>query len=359
MNSVGKDTWGGVEKWMWLVGCGMRDRGHAVWCGARPGSRFLQRCSESGLHESPVDMHGDVDPRTIATLVRRFKTHHIDVIIANLNKDVRLAGIAKNIVGKPVLISRAGLALLPDKPVYRHTYRWLSDGIITNTETIKATYLSYGWLPDDFIRVIYNGIEIQPLPQIDEAAIRRQFGLPVARPVVGIFGRLVHQKQHDKFLAVAKNIANQFPEAIFLITGDGPLQHEIEQMAEQLGIRERVFFSGFQQNPAALYAFCDLVLLTSAFEGMPNVVLEAMHYARPVIAFKVGGVPELIRSPETGIVVPPNDVAQMSEAALSLLSNPTAREQMGDAARQFVIAHFSLKTMLDHVEEYLMSKVKQ
>ena len=160
-------------------------------------------------------------------------------------------------------------------------------------------------------------------------------------------------------MTVAKTIANQIPEAIFLITGDGPLQPEIEQMAEQLEIRGRLFFSGFQQNPAELYAFCDLVLLTSAFEGMPNVVLEAMHYARPVIAFNVGGVPELIRSPETGVVVPPNDVAQMSEAALSLLNNPTSREQMGNAARQFVIGHFSLKTMLDHVEEYLMSKVKQ
>lgn len=352
MNSMSVNNWGGGEKWMLMSAMGLRERGHQIFFGGRENSVFLQKCREEGFPVFPLKIGSDFGIINIIKLARFFKEHHIDTVVANYNKDIRLTGLASWFSGNPILVARSGLAILPNNWRYRLTYKFLVDGIMTNTMAIKQKYLSYQWLDSDYIRVIYNGIATNIPVDFDKQAIQNKFDLPDQRPVIGIFGRLVNQKQHTVFLEVAKNISKELPKAIFLIVGDGPLRKDIQQYAFDLGILDSLYLIGFQKDVDELYAYCDLILLTSEVEGLPNVVIEAMLAGKPVVAFDVGGVKELIRSEKTGTAVPPNDIFLMTQQSLKLLKSPELRISVGKEAREFILENFSLDTMISEIELY-------
>ncbi len=354
MNSVGTANWGGSEKWMLCVAEQLRERGHHIFFAGRSESLFLERCQSHDFPILPLNIKGDFDPFLIHKLSHFFKEHQIDIIVTNLNKDVRLAGVARRLSHVPVLVARNGLPYIKKNWRYRITFPHLADGIITNTEAIKNRYLSYGWFKNGYIRVIQNGIPAQPVPEVAPETVRKQYGLPLRTKIVGIFSRLTRSKQHNIFLEVAKNVLEEFPRTKFLIVGDGPERERIQQYAFELGILDSVYMLGFQEDVLPLYTVCDLVLLTSVEEGMPNNVLEAMMMERPVIAFDVGGVAELIHSEKNGILIPPNDIFLMSKRTRELLGSPGKRKALGKAAREFVLQQYTLEKMIDNVEKYLL-----
>ncbi len=338
---------------MLTTGAGLRERGHSVHFAGRESSWFLHRCAEANFPVLPLMITSDFSPGVIGKLIGYIKKNNVTTIVANFNKDVRLAGLAAKFAGKPVVVARNGLPILHNNWRYRITYKWLVDGIITNTRSIKERYLTYGWLSDDFIQVISNGISTSIPTDIDFEVLREQFHLPQQQPVIGIFGRLVKQKQHTIFLEVAKNILQDWPEAIFLIVGDGPLRDEIRQYAYELKILDNIYMLGRQEQVMELYALCDIVLLTSEEEGLPNVVLEAMLMGKPVVAFDVGGVSELIVAGKNGVTVPPNDIYLMTQKTKELLLSPEMRLAIGREAQQYVQRNFTLTKMIERIESYL------
>lgn len=354
VNSVVADSWGGGEKWMLTTATGLRDRGHQIYFAGRHKSLFLDRCAEAGFETLPLTIGGDFSWSVNRELRKFYQQKQIDAVIPNYNKDVRLAGLAARMSRrKPVVLARNGLPILHNNWRYRFSYRWLVDGMITNTEAIKSKYMSYQWLPESFIRVIHNGIITETKVDYEPGDVKERHHLPEDVPVVGIFGRLVPQKQHDLFLQVAEKLRKKHPKTAFVVVGEGPLRENIVQQAVDAKLAENLYMLGLQRNVFELYRACDLVLLTSDDEGLPNVVLEAMLTGRPVLAFDVGGVRELIVSEKTGVVIPPNDVYLMSKKALELLGNQDLRETMGKAARQYIQEHFSVERMIDRVEAYL------
>lgn len=352
MNSIGPLVWGGGEMWMMAAADGLRRRGHGITFCGRKGSLFLARCVEEDLPIEPLRIGSDFGLGNILRLRRIYRERKIDVVMANFNKDVRLAGLAA-LGGGPSVVARNGLPILQSNWRYRLTYTALARGILTNAEAIKRRYLSYGWLRDDFIRVIHNGIDIDQKVDFPRPAVVARYKIPYGRPIVGIFGRLVGQKQHHIFLDVARQILAGIPDALFIVVGEGPLEADLRRQAGEMGITESVLFLGFQREPMPLYSACDLVLLTSRSEGLPNVVMEAMLTARTVVAFDVGGVRELIPGEDTGIVVPQDDAGGMAARAIDLLQTPDARKQIGDRARRRVLEEFSTEKMIRELEEWL------
>ncbi len=334
---------------------GLWRKGHLVYFFGRKKSFFLERCSDSGFLTFPLEIKGDFGLINILKLTSFFISNQIDVIIANFNKDVRLAGIARRLAGKPVLLARNGLPILHNNWRYRLTYRYLVDSIITNTRAIKNQYLSYGWLEEGFIKVIHNGINIHQRIDFNRKKILARFNLPNNVKIVGIFGRLVKQKQHHLFLEVASQIRDQFKDVHFIIVGDGPLRTSMREKSQKLGLMESVHFLGLQQEVMPLYSICDVVLLTSETEGLPNVVMEAMLAASPVVAFDVGGVSELINSTAVGRTVVPNDVSSMVEETLAFLRNEKLSRETGHKARQRIMEEFSEDKMDQELETHLNS----
>jgi|GEM_PF-324001 len=344
---------GGVERWMINTAGKLRERGHRSYFSGRKGSIFLNRSIEEGFEAFPLKIQSDFGIINIYKLASLFNQLHIDVIITNLNKDTRLAGVARLFVNKIALVSRHGLPILPNNWIYRLTFRHFADGIITPCNHIKKTYLTYGWCQANSIRIIHNGIDSDVPIDFVRDEVLKQFHIPDRRPILGIFGRLVPQKRHTLFLDIAKNVLQQWPQAVFLIVGDGPLRQDIRQYATDLNISENVLMLGHQKDVMELYSICDLVLQTSQHEGLPNVVLEAMFAAKPVITFDVGGVKEMIPSQEVGVVLPSHDIFSMTQSTLDILRAPERRKAIGHAARQHILDNFSLTGMIDQVENYL------
>jgi len=141
-----------------------------------------------------------------------------------------------------------------------------------------------------------------------------------------------------------------------LICGDGPERTQLEQLAKDLGVTDRIYFAGQRNRKAALalMADCDIFVLASTYEGLPHVVLEAMSLGLPVIATSVGGIPELVQDGETGVLIEDGDAETLSAAVLRLIASPELLQRMKNKA-QLKAKTFSLSRMVEETERVLQT----
>jgi glycosyltransferase involved in cell wall biosynthesis len=223
-----------------------------------------------------------------------------------------------------------------------------SDMIITVSNALKERLIERG-INKEKISVVNNGIEkCNEEKELDTLSIKERFGITNEK-VVGIVGRLSAVKNHFLFLRSAKILLKKERKVKFLIIGDGPLKRELEILAEELGIRENVIFTGWRDDVQQLYRIMDIFVLSSHMEGMPVTLLEAMFNQVPIVATKIGGIPEVIEDGVTGYLCPPDNPNALSEAIFSILSNPAKGREMGVMGRKLVSEKFTIHSMSEAV----------
>ncbi len=160
-------------------------------------------------------------------------------------------------------------------------------------------------------------------------------------------GRLVQAKRFDRFLTVLARLRKQFDEDVKgILVGEGPLRPELEAQAAQLGLTPSVMeFRGAAAEIAPFYSQADILVMTSDYEGTPNVLLEGMAAGLPIVSSRVGGVPEVLHSGENGITVASEDLDGLQRALTDLISNPQLRQRLGKNARAYVERHHSLERL--------------
>jgi glycosyltransferase involved in cell wall biosynthesis len=201
--------------------------------------------------------------------------------------------------------------------------------------------------------VIPLGFDLRALIAIDDdarRAARMALDLPGDAHVVTSVGRLTAIKQHHLFLEAAQRIARRDPAALFLIAGDGELRPQLEALARDLGIGERTRFLGWRRDLAIIYAATDVFLLTSRNEGTPVALIESLASAVPGVSTDVGGVRDVIDTPEVGLVAPFGDAGALADAVGSLLSDEARRRAMGARGRRAMIARYGVDRLVDDVE---------
>jgi glycosyltransferase involved in cell wall biosynthesis len=164
-------------------------------------------------------------------------------------------------------------------------------------------------------------------------------------------GRLSKEKRPDLFVKLAHRLISKLPshDFVFRIVGDGPLRREMQQLRDEIGLSETdVIFEGERSNLAEIYGNSDLLVLTSEYEGTPNVVLEAMAYGIPVIATRVGGVPDLLNK-ENGVLVDPLDFDELVQETEKLIMDPEQRRKYSLNGKAYVRDHHSF----DHLRKRL------
>lgn len=159
-------------------------------------------------------------------------------------------------------------------------------------------------------------------------------------------GRLAEVKNHELMLDAFAALAPRPARARLVLVGDGPRRAALDERARRLGIATDVAFLGFRNDIAALLAGADVYLVSSHYEGVSMAVLEAMRARLPVIATRVGGMPETVRDGATGLLVPPGDVAALTAAMARLASAPGLRRSMGNAGFELLAREFSFENML-------------
>ncbi len=228
----------------------------------------------------------------------------------------------------------------------------ITDRIVTLTDRGAQEHVQYRIAGAEKFATIHSGIDLTHFRsvQVDPVVKRKELGLPPEGPIVGTVGRLVPIKGQEWLLKAAPSVLIEFPEAYFVIIGDGPMLGGLGQLAAKLGIGLRVVFLGAREDVSECLAALDLFVLPSLNEGMGRVLLEAMAVGCAVVATRVGGIPDIVTDGATGLLVPPRDDRALAEAILTLLRDRSRRAAYGEAAKRHVDGRFDIKTMVRNIE---------
>ncbi len=205
-------------------------------------------------------------------------------------------------------------------------------------------------LPRETYRVVHNGVDADRFQPRSGAEVRRELGVRDDELLVGVFGSFKPQKNHPFFLRAAKRIAADFPNVRFMLVGDElhkggsdsvAFKQTIHTLVDELGLRNRIIFAGNRKDVERFYPVCDLTVLPSLFEGTPNVALESMACAVPVVATNVSDNSYVIPDAKAGYVIPLNDEDALVERVGRLLRSRDLRRALGDGARAWIMSEFT------------------
>ena len=195
--------------------------------------------------------------------------------------------------------------------------------------------------------MIPSGIADEEPPEVDPAAVRAEFGFPAGSPTAIFIGRLAPQKAVGDLLSALDLLQHTEPDLRTLIVGDGPLREQLRDQAHAFTLDDSVRFLGHRDDVPRLIAASDLLVLPSLYEGLPNVVLEAMRSRKPVVATAAPGTTEVVDDGATGRLVPMRDFVALARGIRELIRDPGLARRMGEAGRARVEAEFRAATMVD------------
>lgn len=306
------------------------------------------------------------DFAVLGRLTRLLRQREIDAVVTvGTGGDKMFWGrLAAWRAGVPVILSALHSTGLPDHvELPNRLLAPLTDGFIGVAEPHGRYLASHEGCPAARVFVIPNGVDtgrFRPLREPD--GLRQQLQLGAGTPVVAIVAALRPEKNHELFLQSAARVRQTLPEAAFLVIGDGPRRSALEAMAHELGVGGAVRFLGTRSDVPELLSLVDVLVLSSHMEANPVSILEALACGKPVVATRVGSVPESVRDGETGYLVPPGDAEQLAARVADLLAAPERARRLGRAGRELVEAHWSLERMVegyqDLIERVYLSKCR-
>jgi glycosyltransferase involved in cell wall biosynthesis len=316
---------------------------------------------------SEIPIHHDLlahkyDLRIWPRLTRLLRRPKMDAVITVGAGDKMFWGrLAARRVGVPVVLSALHSTGWPDG--VGRLNRWLTpitDGLIAVADSHGAHLIQNERFPAEKVIVIPNGVDTErfsPVP--DVLAARRELGIGPADPVVTIVAALRPEKNHELFLSVAQQVSRQLTNAQFLVIGDGPRRQPLEQLARELDIGDSVHFLGSRNDVPRLLSASDVFALTSHNEANPVSILEAMSVGRPVVTTNVGSIREVVVDGHNGFLVAPGNAEQLTNRILGLLEDPIRCQEMGAAARETVVAGWSVDNMVRNYERLIATVFAQ
>ncbi len=230
---------------------------------------------------------------------------------------------------------------------------YFTDKIVVNSFSVKNFYKKIENIPEKKLKVIYNGIDVEKIDKMEISVIEKKKELKLAKCkfIVGTGGRFTEQKGFIYLLMAIPEVIKIFSDCYFVFVGDGPLRKNFENIVEKLNIKNNVIFTGYRKDILEILSLCNIIVVPSLFEGMPNIVLESMALKKPVIATDIPEMKELIIDGENGLFVPVKNSKEISEKIIYLLKNPEICKVMGEKGYNYVKEKFSIEKMVKSYEE--------
>jgi starch synthase (maltosyl-transferring) len=321
-------------------------------CALTRGGPLEEDLSRSGIPVRILHKRGRWDLGVIGRLrqvIREFGPQIIHTWLPTANTLGRIAGLLEK---TPVLIASERAKDAWKGPLRRAADRFLtarSHRILTNSLAVKSFLAERIGIPPEKIRVIPNGLDLA------------EFDAKTAEPVeapsptgdvmeLGTVARLEPQKGLPYLLDAVSMLPKDLEVRLWIV-GGGPVEASLRDQAKRLGIADAVQFLGTRQDVPALMARFDLFVLPSLWEGLPNVVLEAMAARRAVVATNVDGTPEAVLEGETALLVPPRDPGALADAMTRLLRDREMRRRFGEAGRRRVESEFRMEIMVERTQD--------
>jgi glycosyltransferase involved in cell wall biosynthesis len=350
---IGQLSYGGAERQLYELVRGMDRRRFRcfVYCLSEEISPYGDMLREAGAELRVFKRHSHFDVARVVKLASLLRKDRIDILHSFLFQGNGYAWPAQILARVPILVTSARnckeMGLLRDW-VNRLAFR-MSDAIVCNGEAVQSFIVRHYWAPANKCAVIYNGVDGNRFVPVSRDS-QPPAGHSAKRLIITV-GRLVPQKELDLFLEAASLLSRKKAGIRFLIVGDGPSRAALEQSASRKGLNGQVSFLGERADIAELLQNADVFWLTSAWEGLPNVLLEAMACAKPVVTRDVGACREVIAHGLNGYLVPSRDAEKFASYTLGLIDNPERARKMGAVGRKLAEERFSLQAMIRRTEK--------
>jgi glycosyltransferase involved in cell wall biosynthesis len=304
------------------------------------------------------------DLRALLSLYRLMRAQRPTIVHLHLLKARCLGGIAAKLAGVPLVVETLHGHLLggyyrPLKQRLILTFerfigRWLADRVIVLSETQREEVLRLDITVPEKVDVVPLGLELERFISASQhrGSLRQELGIGQDAFLVGVVGRLVPIKGYDVLLHAVRMISTLVADRLMVvIVGDGPLRETLKVEAKRLGIDHLIRFLGWRRDVDRVYADLDVFVQSSFNEGTPVSLIEAMAAGTPVVATRVGGVPDVVDDGRSGLLVAPKDPAALAQAILTLWRAPDLRRHMGERARRDVYPRYAIDRLVARLEE--------
>lgn len=336
--------WRGGQNQIVLTALGQSKRGHAPVILARPDSELSRRAKARGAVVRDAGLgRGDLSIRTCFAVRAAVARLRPDVVHVHESHGLVAALLSKALLRPPprlVASRRVDFALNAfSKSKYARF-----DAVLAVSDAVRDV-LVRGGLDAGRVRLVHEGVADRPASPGGRDAL---FGLGVPKdaPVIGNVAQLVDHKDHATLLRAFWRATKDRPDAWLVICGSGPLERELRALAVALGVAEKTVFAGFRSDLDALLPVFDIFTLTSHLEGLGTSLLDAMCFARPVVATSAGGIKDAVEDGVTGLLAPPRDPEALGQAFVDLLADPALSARMGRAGRSRFLERFTDDAMV-------------
>lgn len=340
----------GAEKQLVLLAAGLpRDEFDVRVCALTRGGPLSAELEAAGIPCHAIGKRFKFDPLAWRRLLQHMREVRPDLVQTWLfaaNAYGRSAALA---AGVPHIVGGERCVDPWKRPHELFLDRWLArrgDRIVANSGGVRDFYVRHG-LPAEKFVVIPNGVRVGPAPATNRQELLAELKLPDSARLIGAVGRLWPQKRLEDLIWAADLLKVIRDDAYLLIVGDGPRRDALERYCGQVRIEDRVRFLGHRDDVPRLLSHTELLWLASEYEGLPNVILEAMAAGLPVVASDIPGNRDLVIPGETGWLVAVGDSAGYAKWAERLLSDRDLARRMGAAGRQRVSIEFSVEKMVE------------
>jgi glycosyltransferase involved in cell wall biosynthesis len=335
----------------------------------RKAGPLLEKLNGSAVNVVEFHPQGGLDsPRGLYQLARMaayLRRGKFDVVHAHDLWSNLMGVLAGRFAGVPVIVTSQrdlshGAWYKSGRKKWLRRAQNSSSAVLTNARMIREGLVSNEGLAADKVRVIYNGVDLDLFHPSPSMRARLFPGMERAKLIVLVGNMHTDVKGQRTLIAAAPEVVSRFPQARFVLVGDGEKLKDFEAAAEATGVRANFIFLGRRSDVADILGACDIAVLPSAAEGMPNAVLEYLAAGLPVVASAVGGNLEVISDGATGLLVPAGDAAALGLALSRLLADDVLALRLARKGRELVEQKFSFNHLTRQVgalyEELLQAK---
>lgn len=336
-------TWRGGEQQLLYLVKGLKERGHTSTVICQPQSPLEDAVKKAGIDAIPVNMRGELDIPAAWKIGRVLRQEEHDILHTHTSH-AHSIGLLARFFGK---VKGMAVSRRVDFPIKsRFKYNAFDVRYIAVSEAIKRVMIQ-GGVPEHKIDVVRSCIDLNSLDNAPLIDIRTELGIGKEAIVIGNIAHMADHKGQIYLVRAADKVRNKYPDARFVIVGDGELRVELEAEVRKLGLEGTVIFTGFRKDVASFLSSFDIFAFPSHLEGLGTSLLDAMVMRKPIVSTTAGGIPEVVQDGISGILVPPKEPDALADAIIHLMEDPDLRLKYGDAGRRIVEERFTADKVVE------------
>jgi glycosyltransferase involved in cell wall biosynthesis len=332
--------WRGGQRQVWLLARELGRLGIDQVVVTGRNSELGRRLTASGVRVRPATWRAGLDPRVIWPTIQELRSRPA-IVHAHDGHAFTLASVCSALTGSPLVVTRRVTFPLRRSAHWQRAHR-----VIAISNAVRDALVTDGLEPERLV-LIPSAVDLQDLQPSAEPGIRRRLGLPENGQVAVSLGALTPEKDQQTLIAAAELLVRDLPGLHWVVVGDGPLGQKLSSQIAHLGLQERVHLLSGEADPHLLVGDADVFVLSSTSEGLGSSALAAMALGVPVVATRVGGIPDLLGT-GGGLLVPPRNPPALAAAVRRVLTDAELRQDLTQKARQQA-ARFSVGAMAERV----------